>query len=487
MTTVEKSLEKWLTKDPYLTDVDGFRKSIAQKGDQVQVQASVSVNVGYSGGYQVVLEVPYAEIPEGYKELPDPEVQRRINRMTKDLRATLREIGYENKVWSSLFNEDEEEPHIEKDKLTHGSTTVFRHYPVQISQPHEAEIEDRKDLEKYVRNRMQSTPLFSLEEKSTSEMTYSSGKHEKRSVPTLAMQIVKTAWTQPNKKEAADSLIDREEGIRLSQLEEGKWYYFGDEQHRKEKRIRHNAEVMLKLWKTVGKHLPNCWLIHKDYDMRTIYFGLRQGARKVRLPPFSIYGWDIKRVLFAIFSYDREIHELETDEPVGDQWEVIEQLALMLLEEGIPNYDDPFEDDYVWVLEKGRPLPVISAGSQTIGEVVEFLAKGEIEWDPAYDEVVRGSGGIEVVHPFLRRPLTLVWQPEEAVWEPPADTCREIWYRKYDYEELTPLTVKDLRAICVAKGLNPQGRKYELIEKIHKACWPAGEKVDRQESRGVLS
>ena len=72
----------------------------------------------------------------------------------------------------------------------------------------------------------------------------------------------------------------------------------------------------------------------------------------------------------------------------------------------------------------------------------------------------------DFLHPSLQKVLTLVWDDSLVTWEEEAQEARRLYYKRHSIGELEEKKVKELKEICQAKKLNPQGRKDELIERI---------------------
>ena len=103
---------------------------------------------------------------------------------------------------------------------------------------------------------------------------------------------------------------------------------------------------------------------------------------------------------------------------------------------------------------------------ESIPDVERFVAKGKELWNPFHDIDILRSGGVELLHPALRKELTFVWNNSLVLWQKEADQAYRIFYKTWSREELGSRTVAELREICRAKKLDCQGRKPELIERI---------------------
>lgn len=240
--------------------------------------------------------------------------------------------------------------------------------------------------------------------------------------------------------------------------EDGKWYWYGDLEHCSKEDIMENVETLWKLWNTVGKQIKGAFGVTKDYD-HSVYIATLTSTDQ-GLPGISIMHYDMP----CFRRNHGPTHPLDLGLDLSDDWTVLERLTeSLLLHELLKG--NPDED--IWTLH--TDLPAMAIWRKTAPEVEEYLEQRTEKWDPFNDIDVQRNGGVEIIHPFLRRVLRFTW--ETAEWHPGAERARELYYRQFTYEELTQLHADELKAICVAKGLSSQGRKDELIEAIHKACW----------------
>jgi len=250
---------------------------------------------------------------------------------------------------------------------------------------------------------------------------------------------------------------------------DGKWYYYGDYSHIPEEDIDNNAKILWKIWKTVGSHFPSVWGVSKDYqcDSGSVYLRYADTSKPPCFPALGRYGISLERTMKESERWNEQIKPLETEEPEGPIWEELHLLTRSLLLEEIPNLDDPFEDGYVWTTQDD--LPVCTIYRPTIPEVMSYLAEGRQVWDPVSDFDLMRSGGLDLVHPFLREQRTLVWGEEYVEWDDEAHRMRDLYYTKFSREELQAIKVDELKDICRAKNLNVKHRKYDMIDAILEA------------------
>ena len=250
---------------------------------------------------------------------------------------------------------------------------------------------------------------------------------------------------------------------------DGKWYYYGDYSHIPEEDIDSNAKILWKIWKMVGSHFPNVWGVSKDYqcDSRSVYLRYDTDVEKPNFPALGVYGMTFERTMKEAERWKEQIKPLETEEPEGPVWEELYLLARSLWLEEIPNLTDPFEDDYVWITQDDLPVYVMNRPS--IPEVMNYLAKGREMWDPENDFDLMRSGGLKLVHPFLREQKTLVWREEDVEWDAEASRMRDLYYTTFNRKELEAKNVDTLKDICEAKNLQVKHRKYDMIDAILEA------------------
>lgn len=371
-------IEEWKKRDPYFQDIEGFQKFIEQKERELHVQASVTLDTGYtSQGYLIYLEIPYADVPDEYRTHPDTKEEQQIENMINELRKLLLAQDF-NRIDSPIG-------------LRPGATSIF------------------KDIE-------------------------------------------------------------------------GKWKYFGDYSHCGEEDIDLNAQIMWKIWKVIGSQIKGCYGVHKDYQCESLYFCQEEGAEKVKLPPFSVYPWSRDRIIGDATSWGESIKLLIVEEPTEAIWSQIEVLVNALLSANIPNRTDPFEKGFIWTLPENEPLPVLALHRKTIPDVMNTLAKGGgIYWDPENSIDIMRNGGLEILHPFLRKSYTLAWNPDEVFWDEEAEWMRKTYYQKFDRAELQQHKVAELIKICRAKNLNVVHRKNDMIDAILEANFNIVEEVTPEE------
>ena len=282
------------------------------------------------------------------------------------------------------------------------------------------------------------------------------------------------------KKEAMKSSGLRPGSTTVFRKKDGKWYYYGDESHCGEENIRHNAKFLWKVWKTAGSLVPNCFGVGKPYQCDDIYLRI-EGKNSVRFPPFYVLRGNLEYIMKDIDSYHHKVYLCETEEPSEPLWENIAVLSKAILSTPIPNTDDPFEADFVWALPENQPLPILRIWRKTIPEVKNYLAKGNEIWDPENSIDIMRNGGLEILHPYLRRYRILAWNPEEVVWDPGAAELHDLYYKKFSREELLQLKVAELWKICKAKTLTVVRRKSDMMDAVLEANFNIVEEVTPEE------
>lgn len=243
-----------------------------------------------------------------------------------------------------------------------------------------------------------------------------------------------------------------------------KWYYSGDFQHLPKENIEENAKILWNLWKTVGYLVDGAYGCSKAYD-DTLYIDVDPQEHKSgkELPPFLIIGYDPQVYIGQINNiYKEPILPLETEETAEPIWGEISVLAKVL-------WLADLKDEPNWTVPEGEPFPIGTINRKSIPEVMNYLAKGRERWAPEESWELERQGGLEMVHPFLRKEMVFAWKPEEVVWTEEAEAFRDMYYHRYTLEELEPLKVDDLKRIAISKNINPQQRKDELITAILEA------------------
>jgi hypothetical protein len=145
----------------------------------------------------------------------------------------------------------------------------------------------------------------------------------------------------------------------------------------------------------------------------------------------------------------------------------------------------------------------------TVGEAEEFAARGREDWD--LYEALRQYGGEYVMvlaglhhmgmarfpqlEPLFRKyeeerfaevteeenraaaeawdrvmeeDWAFVWGPGDVRWSPEAQRDREIYHRKYGYDELMAMRAEDVREIARVKGVPAEGRKEDVARRVHQ-------------------
>jgi len=269
----------------------------------------------------------------------------------------------------------------------------------------------------------------------------------------------------PNMERCAPNKLGLKPGAtKVFRKKDGKWYYYGDYSHIPNEDIDSNAKILWKIWKTVGSHFPSVWGVSKDYqcDSGSVYLRYADASDKPNFPALGRYEMSLERTIEEARKWNETIKPLETEEPEDPLWEELSVLAHALMLEEIPNLDDPYEDDYVWITEDDLAIYLIH--KNTIPEVTEYLAKGRQMWDPQSDyDFMRN---INLFHPFLREDRTFVWREEDVEWDAAASNMRDLYYKQFDREELQAMKVNALKAVCKAKNLNVKHRKYDMVDAI---------------------
>ncbi|MCW4020058.1 MAG: hypothetical protein NWF14_02355 [Candidatus Bathyarchaeota archaeon] len=246
---------------------------------------------------------------------------------------------------------------------------------------------------------------------------------------------------------------------------DGRWYYTGDFRHCEKEDIDDNAKVLWKILKTVGTFFPSCYGISKDYQCNAFSLHLRYDVgNPPYLPPFGRIGCSREYTIELAEGYGEPVKPLETEEPEGSLGDELSLLAQAII------HEDPetLADYDVNVIT--TDLPIISIQKSTIPEVEEYLAEGSQEWDPENDFDLMRQGGLEMIHPFLRKRKTLVWREEEIVWEPSAFHMRVLHNKRFSRIELKSMKGAELKEVCFAKNLSGvQHRKYDMIDAILEA------------------
>jgi len=289
-----------------------------------------------------------------------------------------------------------------------------------------------------------------------------------------AMEIEKTVdkirkFFSPNMDRCAPNRLDLRPGATtIFRNKDGEWFYYGDYSHIPEEDIESNAKILWKIWRTVGSHFPSVSGVSKDYqcDCGSVYLRYDPDAEKPDFPALGRYEMSLERTIGEAERWNVPIKPLETEEPEDPVWEELSMLAHSLTLEEIPNIDDPFEDNYVWVTQDD--LPVCTLNRQSIPEVTKCLAEGRLVWNPADDFELMRQGGLDLIHPFLREQKTLVWREEDVEWDAEASRMRDFYHGRFNREELEAMKVDALKDICRAKSLNVH-RKHDMIEAILEA------------------
>jgi len=245
--------------------------------------------------------------------------------------------------------------------------------------------------------------------------------------------------------------------------QDDKWFYSGDFTHCPKEDIDSNAKILWKLWRTAGCHIGGCFGMSKAYD-RDIYIDLNLETHKdsnTLLPPFTILkGTPSVQAREVRETYKEPVYPLVPEEPEEPIWHEISTYAKILRLADLKDESD-------WTIE--TDFLALAIPKQTIPDIVAFCREGRELWQPEYEEFVRRNGGLEILHPIMRKDIIFAWSPEDVVWSEEAETLREMYYRKYSLDELEPLKVADLKKIAISKNLNTKGRKDELITAILEA------------------
>ena len=289
-----------------------------------------------------------------------------------------------------------------------------------------------------------------------------------------AQEIGKTVekigeFFSPNMDRCASNKFGLRPGAtKVFRKEDGKWYYYGDYSHVPEEDIDCNAKILWKIWMTVGSRFPSVWGVSKDYQCTSRSVYLRYNAdtsEEPNFPALGRYGMTLERTMQEAERWNEPVKPLETEEPEGSVWEEWGLVTEALMLERIPNVDDPFEDGYVWITQGDLPVCIVRRPS--VPEVVSFLARGREMWNPEDDFDLMRSGGLDLIHPFLREQRTLVWT--DVQWDAEASRMRDLYYKRFDREELEAMKVDELKDVCKAKSLQVKHRKYDMVDAILEA------------------
>lgn len=408
--TEQNWVSEWMKTDPYMIDIEGFEKFVKEKEKELRVQISVDL---CDGGFQLFVEVPSSQIPTEQKN--ESEVARkeeqvqivadRINELLKQLGKTER---------NGEMVEDSE-------GLRPGSVHVTMRPPL-VCRPDICLRYIQKWKEAVAR-----TNHFTIPDDEEEEPVW--------------WRIMKEEWNNCE------------------------WVYHGDESHCGEENIQHNAKILWQIWNAIGKLVPTCYGIGKPYQCDSIYLYCYEATQ---FPQFGIMETDVLHVLREHYDHEIRLLKIETTEldEIGVQ---LNGLGKTLLSMEIPNTEDIYRDDYVWILGE-QPLPVMSMIRGNIPEVLEYLSTGGECWDPENDsESLYLNGGVEMIHPFLRRELKLKWTEDDVVWSEQAEEYRTLFYTRFNDSELAAKTVEELSRIASAKGIRGHSRKQDLIDAILEA------------------
>jgi len=463
-----KTVEEWRKTDPYLLDIEGFLDSLKVKENELHVEATIDVNE--ASGYYIWLQIPYAEIPDSYKTTVEFKAKElRIERLSREIEETLAKLKFNGDVWVGRGH-NEERPTYPKGLMIPGSTDVFKYHTLKMPEPSDTVVETDKDLAHYIHTRLRECGIFTSDETSTAETkyVYTGGKSEYEPNDSIGRIIYASAIQQPNKKEYADNLIEIDFEERLRPFKEGVWYYYGDEEHSGEQEIKQNAEIMWQVGKALSPLLP-ILSIHKDYDVRNIGIGLKT-KKEVRLPPFSAGRTSLRRIMKEGFEYEHQIRLVEAIESTDSVYVELATLVEAMLKEGVPNTEDMFEEDYVFLLNEDEPMPIMGVYRATIPEVLAYLKEGKEEWNPENDSDIGQNGGIDIVHPYLRTPKTLVWK-EDVEWSDEADAMKQLYFNTYSDETLKDIKNDQLQLICKAKDLKCAKLRGEMVQAILESSY----------------
>jgi len=105
-------VEEWKKRDPYFLDMEGFLKFVEQRENELQVKIQVCIDRGYSGGYEIYLEVPFDEVPDEYKNMDILQKAEEIERTVEKIRE--------------FFSPNMDRCAPNKLGLRPGATTIFR-------------------------------------------------------------------------------------------------------------------------------------------------------------------------------------------------------------------------------------------------------------------------------------------------------------------------------------------------------------------------
>jgi len=274
----------------------------------------------------------------------------------------------------------------------------------------------------------------------------------------------------PNMDRCAPNRLGLKPGAtKIFRKKDGKWYYYGDCSHIPREDIDSNAKILWKIWKMIGSHLLGVSGVSKDYqcDSRSVYLRYDPTSEEPDFPALGRFEMSLETTKQEAERWNEVIKPLEAEEPEGPVWEELSVLARALMLEEIPNLNDPFEDDYVWVTQDD--LPVCTLYRPSIPEVIKCLAEGRLVWDPADDFELMREGGLDIIHPFLREGRTLVWREEDVEWDPHASHMRDLYYERFDREELEAMKTDALRDICKAKNLQVNHRKNDMVNAVLEA------------------
>lgn len=436
--TMEKQdwVEEWMKTDPYMVDIEGFEKFVQDKEKELRVQVTVDLS---EEGFSLFVEVPSNQIPEEQKnetevaqkekqvQIITEQIDELLKQLGKSRELPLRDIGFmpDGEEKKAMIKKLQPNLHSE-DKLRPGSVHVWLRPPL-VCKP--------------------ELCIADVERRKTRKYPYSEDDYE-----ALWWKVMKEEWNNCE------------------------WVYSGDTHCGKD--IEHNAKILWKIWNAIGKLAPTCFGIGKPYQCDEIYLYC---YANISFPPFSPFESDIMHSSKESSDYGDEVHELNIEtaelDDIGMQ---LNALGKTLSTLDIPNTDDIFRSDFVWILGE-QPLPILAAYKANIPEVLSYLGQKEEYWDPENDDDVYRNGGIEIIHPFLRRELTLKWSEEDVIWSESAEECRRIFFTRYTESDLAEMKVEDLRGIASAKGIHKLSRKQDLIEEIIKANDRVLENVEEDE------
>lgn len=397
-------VQEWMKTDPYMIDIEGFEKFMKEKEKELRVQVSVSLCSDMRGtrDFQIWIEVPSNQIPEEMKN------EKEVAQKERQVQTVAMQI---EDLLKQLGRTDHGESGDESSEgLRHGSVHVFLQPPLTC----------RPDI--------------------CIQAVHSRNEDEEQEP--VWWKIVKEEWNNCE------------------------WVYSGDESHCGEENIAHNAKILWQIWNAIGKLVPTCFGIGKDYQCNNIYLYCYEDTL---FPPFSTMEASVVRLLKDSNDYEDALRFLKIETTELDETGLqLNELGKTLLSIDIPNTEDIERNDFIWILGE-QPLPMLSRIGSNVPEVLSYLSTGEEWWDPENDDNVWRNGGMEMIHPFLRRELKLKWNEEDVIWDEAAEEFRTLFYTRFTDQELAQKTVEELSKIANAKGIRGHARKQDLIDEILKA------------------